>query len=638
MNWQKKGFLLWCSVMLPGNWLVMTASMAATLPDASTRSQERFPLEYLPEGHPTPSRFTLERFPQDYPTPDRFALDTLPPPATPVSQAEPPAGPFLQPLPERRPDDDRFLQPLPPALPTAPGEDAPVLPEETPPADTDGLPADGTASLFVQQINVTGSTIFDAEDFAPITAPVEGREATVEELRQVADQITQLYLDGGYITTRAVLVEQEVEAGVIEIRVIEGSLEAIEIEGNQRVNTSYIRSRVALGGRTPLNQGQLEDQLRLLRLDPLFENVEASLRAGTGLGQSILVVRVQEADPFFGSVGVDNYSTPSVGSERVGFLGGFRNVSGLGDQLTLSYYRSTTGGSNVYDVVYRMPVNPMNGTFQLRVAPSDFRITDPEFADILDSSGFTNEYELSFRQPFVRTPREEFALSLGFTYRDADTQAAFIGFPDSRVFGESTTSVFRFGQDYVRRDPGGAWAVRSQFSVGTSLFDATTDGTPNGEFFSWLGQLQRVQILNPDNLLIIQADVQLTPDALLASEQFAIGGGQSLRGYRQNARLGDNGFRLSVENRTTLVRDEAGAPRLQVAPFADIGSVWNDDSNPADLPDETFLAGVGLGVLWTPFQGMDVRLDYGVPLVYLDDRGRNVQDNGFYFSVNYTLP
>jgi hemolysin activation/secretion protein len=492
--------------------------------------------------------------------------------------------------------------------------------------------------LFVEQINVTGSSIFDAAAFAPITAPVEGREVTVEELRQTADQITQLYLDGGYITTRAVLVEQEVEAGIVEIRVIEGSLQTIEIEGNNRVNTSYIRSRIALGGRTPLNQGRLEDQLRLLRLDPLFENVEASLRAGEGLGQSILTVRVTEADPFYGSVGVDNYSNPSVGSERVGFIGGFRNVSGLGDSLSLSYYRSTTGGSNVYDMTYRVPVNAMNGTFQVRIAPSDYRITDPAFADIIDSSGYTNEYEISFRQPFVRTPREEFALSLGFSYRDADTQAAFIGFPDSRILGETTTSVFSFGQDYVRRDPSGAWALRSQFSFGTGLFDATTGGNPDGEFFSWLGQFQRVQILNPDNVLIIQADVQLTPDPLLSSEQFAIGGGQSLRGYRQNARLGDNGFRFSVEDRLTLSRNEAGTPTFQLAPFAEIGSVWNDDDNPNSLPDETFLAGLGLGALWTPFTGLDVRVDYGIPLVYLDDRGRNVQDNGFYFSVYYTLP
>jgi len=32
---------------------------------------------------------------------------------------------------------------------------------------------------------------------------------------------------------------------------------------------------------------------------------------------------------------------------------------------------------------------------------------------------------------------------------------------------------------------------------------------------------------------------------------------------------------------------------------------------------------------------LNIRVDYGLPLVDLEDRGRNVQDDGFYFSVRY---
>ena len=45
--------------------------------------------------------------------------------------------------------------------------------------------------------------------------------------------------------------------------------------------------------------------------------------------------------------------------------------------------------------------------------------------------------------------------------------------------------------------------------------------------------------------------------------------------------------------------------------------------------------GVGLGLTWLPVDDFVIRLDYAVPLVDLDDRATNVQDNGFYFSVNY---
>ncbi|MER3589840.1 MAG: ShlB/FhaC/HecB family hemolysin secretion/activation protein, partial [Mastigocladus sp. ERB_26_1] len=190
-----------------------------------------------------------------------------------------------------------------------------------------------------------------------------------------------------------------------------------------------------------------------------------------------------------------------------------------------------------------------------------------------------------------------------------------------------------------KRDLQGAWAVRSQFNFGLDVFDATNNSSsaPDGSFFSWLGQIQRVQRLGRDNLLIAQADVQLTPDALLPSQQFLIGGGQSLRGYRQNARAGDNGFRFSVEDRIAILRDQGGLSNLQLAPFVDMGAVWNVSDNPNRLPDQTFLASAGLGLIWEPVPRLLMRFDYAVPFVDLSDRGNNAQDRGFNFSVTYNF-
>ncbi|MEO0458066.1 MAG: ShlB/FhaC/HecB family hemolysin secretion/activation protein, partial [Cyanobacteria bacterium P01_A01_bin.114] len=188
------------------------------------------------------------------------------------------------------------------------------------------------------------------------------------------------------------------------------------------------------------------------------------------------------------------------------------------------------------------------------------------------------------------------------------------------------------------RDASGAWAVQSQFNLGTGLLDATQNSgsIPDGQFFSWLGQAQRVQRLDKNNLLIVQASAQLTPNSLLASEQFVIGGGRSVRGFRQNARSGDNGLRFSIEDRIAVIRDEeTDAAVLQVAPFLDLGYVWNNGSNPNIQSSDRFLAGLGLGFIYEPVEGLQINLDYGLPLVDLSDRGNNIQDDGFYFSVNY---
>ncbi|MBD2184400.1 ShlB/FhaC/HecB family hemolysin secretion/activation protein [Aerosakkonema funiforme] len=555
-----------------------------------------------------------------------------------LAQNAPQIPPQIPPNPQPNPNTDRFLQPAPTPLPTTPEDQRPVLEITTPETESDAPPI----RIALQKIEVVGNTVLSTEEINAITKPFEGREVSLDELRAVADAITKLYIDRGYITSRAVLPDQTVNNGVVLIRIIEGSLERIQIEGTRRLRRSYVRDRVRLGITTPLNTNQLEDRLRLLRVNPLFENVEASLRAGSELGKSVLVVRVTEAEQFDSNFSIDNYSAPSVGSERLGVNLRYRNITGFGDEVAAAYYRSTTGGSNALDFTYSVPLNAKDGTLQLRVAPNFYEITQPPF-DRFNITGESNLYEISYRQPIFRSPRREFTLSLGFTRRESQTfldgePTPFGEGPDEE--GRSRTSVINFQQEYVSRDTKGATAVRSQFSLGTGLLDATInpDPIPDGRFLSWLGQVQRVQRLSNNHLLILQADVQLTTDSLLSSQQFVIGGGQSLRGYRQNLRSGDSGFRVSIEDRITLQRNKNDLPTLQIAPFFDVGGVWNNPNNPntsQEIDDERFLAGVGMGLLWEPLPRLNVRVDYGVPLISISDKGENAQDMGFYFRVVY---
>ncbi|HBY81833.1 MAG TPA: ShlB/FhaC/HecB family hemolysin secretion/activation protein, partial [Cyanobacteria bacterium UBA11148] len=93
-------------------------------------------------------------------------------------------------------NEDRFPQPTPIPEPLSPDSAPPLQPPPTPtPPTTPDSP-----TIQIQKINVIGSTIFDADELNPIVQPFEGRALTLEELRQVADAITQLYLDRGYIT------------------------------------------------------------------------------------------------------------------------------------------------------------------------------------------------------------------------------------------------------------------------------------------------------------------------------------------------------------------------------------------------------------------------------------------------------
>ncbi|MDJ0690131.1 MAG: ShlB/FhaC/HecB family hemolysin secretion/activation protein [Xenococcaceae cyanobacterium MO_188.B32] len=151
-----------------------------------------------------------------------------------------------------------------------------------------------------------------------------------------------------------------------------------------------------------------------------------------------------------------------MGSVRFGGTLGYRNLTGLGDTLAATYYRSTTGGSDNLDVTYQVPLNSMDGTLLLRVAPEWREVTQSPF-DELDIEGEKERYEISYRQPLVRTPREEFALSLGFSYQDDETTLfdRSFSFTTGPEDGESRTRTIQFGQDYINRDKNGAWSLRS---------------------------------------------------------------------------------------------------------------------------------------------------------------------------------
>ena len=576
------------------------------------------------------------------------------------------------------PNRDRFLSPesdLPTSISNEP--DSEVLNSE--PTTEETTEIDDQTKISVEQVQITGSTIFTPETFTSITQPLEGRDVTVQELVEATNTITQLYLQGGYITSRAVLPEQVIADGIIQIQVFEGRIDDIQIDGLERLRSGYVRSRLQQAVTNPLNANRLEEQLRLLRVnEALFDDIRGRLEPGSAAGTSILRVDVQEATPWQVGLSADNYSPPSVGSERLGVFLAYSNLSGWGDTLSVDYRHSTTGGSNNWDLGYQLPVNPMDGTISLRGVFNDNEVTqdfiqtvvtprtrtdtieeidlttgeiepmkqDPVPLDPLEEprsfpgqiEGDSERYAIGFRQPLVRSLREEFALSVGLSYQDRQTFFIIPDIPEGQTTIDSRTSVIKVGQDYIKRDPQGVWALRSQFNWGTGLFDANVSETsnPDSQFFSWLGQVQRVQQLGSDNLLILQADLQLASDGLPPSEQFVIGGGQSLRGYRQNVRAGDNGFRVSIEDRITLIRDEEdNYAVLQIAPFADMGAIWNNSDNPNDLGDQNFLAGAGLGLLLEPVDGFNIRLDYAIPIVKIDDKGNNAQDEGFYFSVNY---
>ncbi|MEM9165246.1 MAG: POTRA domain-containing protein, partial [Cyanobacteria bacterium P01_F01_bin.4] len=267
---------------------------------AATGVPELLPSQQTPQPSFTPTQLSQQSGQDDRLTPSALSDEPLSDESTPVLSASADVAPAAlteatliemdtpQPsftetqLSQRPGQEDRFTTPDPEAEPL-PEQQPPVLPEPPEPSPEPPSPeitpetSPDEPRVAVQDIQVVGSTVFDEADFAPILAEYEGRELTIQQLRQAADEVTQLYLNEGYITSRAILSNQTIENGIVQLQVIEGSLADIQVDGADRL-AGYVRDRIELGADTPLSQIDLENQLRLLRLDPLIDNIEASLR------------------------------------------------------------------------------------------------------------------------------------------------------------------------------------------------------------------------------------------------------------------------------------------------------------------------------------------------------------------------
>jgi hemolysin activation/secretion protein len=533
--------------------------------------------------------------------------------------------------------EDIPATPLPSDVLPQPSEQNQLLPSPQLPETQTPRQDDIGAKFQVDRIEVVGSTVFKSEDFIPVTSPFVGREVSFAELLQVKDAITKLYTDKGYVTTGTLIPPQTLEAGVIKIQVVEGSLQEIKIVGNRRLHSKYIRERIRLGAGKPLNVPRLLEKLQLLRLDPRIQNLNAELQTGARPGTNILQVEVKEADTFRLTTTLDNGRSPSVGSFRRGIDLQEANLLGLGDTLSVGY--ANTDGSNTINANYTLPVNARNGTVSFAFNQGWNNVIEKPFS-VLDIQSNSKSYEFGYRQPLIQKPTQEFAVGISFSRQESQTELGLDnigGFPLSPgadANGKTNISALRFTQDYTQRSNQQVFAARSQFSVGVDWFGANVnENAPDSRFFSWRGQAQWVRQLKSDTLFLLRGDLQAAADSLVPLEQFGLGGQLSVRGYRQDALLTDNGFLLSAEFRLPVLRAPQIGGVLQLTPFIDIGKGWNNDGK---NPSPSMLVGTGLGLLWKQGDTFSARLDWGIPLKSIEGERRSLQENGLYFSVSYS--
>ncbi|ABW33060.1 ShlB/FhaC/HecB family hemolysin secretion/activation protein [Acaryochloris marina] len=527
--------------------------------------------------------------------------------------------PRKSPFPEipRLPQSDKPLK-----TPLLPGQNPPVLVDE---------------SVQVETFIFKGNTVYSDLDLSKIAVPYLQEPQTLSDLQELTQKISEFYANAGYVATSATIAQQEnskitPDKAVITILITEGKLEAVDIQGADRLE-KYIRRRLPKPN-TIINEDTILEDIRLLQANPLVKQISASLIKGAYRDRFTLNVEVVPAKQRSLALILDNDRSPSIGSFQRSVDFTDRNLLGLGD--TVNFKFSNTDGSNSVQFSYFLPVNSQNGTVGVKYFYGSSKVVEDPF-DEVDISAVADYTEVFFRQPIIHEATadsvQEFALGLSFSRETSDFTLLGIPFPVSRgsdPMGETKTSVLRFSQDWSKQSAENVFFARSQFSFGLPILDATINSTgPDGRFFLWRLQGLWGRRLFDDWTITFRSELQLADSPLVPAEQFTLGGFSSARGYRQNLLLGDNGWLGAVELGIPLYSGSLG--NLSLAPFFEVGTVW--DNQPQLIATPSTLASTGLGLRFQAKDCLSARIDWGIPLINMPDNRSTLQESGVYFSL-----
>lgn len=558
------------------------------------------------------------------------------------AQVPPPPPPIFD--PGGRSGELPPLRDSTPAPTPLPSDQAPTAPPNT---SEERLPP---VKVFVREFQFEGQTVFPAQELQVLATPYTNREITTEELERLRTAITLLYVQRGYVTSGAVIPDQAVTDGLIRIHIIEGALTDINIEGARWLWPNYYRRRIALSAGPPLNVHTLQERLQLLQQDPRVDRLNAELRRGISPGRNELNVRVTESRPFKAWVEFNNYQSPAVRAERWQATLAHDSLTGNGDRLQVTYGQSipinnTTGVLPLINVSYVLPITAYDTTLAVGYRRSDFEVVTEPFRT-LGIEGHTEIFSVTLQQPVYRTLTQQ--VNVGVQGEYLYNKNLLLGQPFDFFAGYqngvANIAALRFLQDWTYRSQDTIIGVRSRFSVGLDVLDATTNSGPvaDGRYFSWVGQLQGLRRFEQyaGTQLLGRIDLQLTNDRLFPLEQIPVGGRYSVRGYRELSLLRDNAFLFSLEPRLPISRWLFGAREdlLQVAPFFDYARAWSAKDS-TEAPKSLMSIGVGLRTAFLPKNQGYFELYWGYRLrgVGTNDppygTNGNIQDHGIHLQV-----
>ncbi|UTS87457.1 ShlB/FhaC/HecB family hemolysin secretion/activation protein [Rhizobium anhuiense] len=424
-------------------------------------------------------------------------------------------------------------------------------------ADTEdgSLPASqaNAACFDITRVEIDGANLLSAQEIGKVTAPYGNRCVGLAEINAVLRDVTHLYIDHGYVTSRAYVPQQDIaKTRVLRLLVVEGTLSDIYLNGQKVAgNASLATAFPGLIGRV-VNIRDIEqglDQMNRLQAN----DAKSAMLPGPKDGTSILNIENRPGRPWHVSLGNNNMGQESTGFSRSSASLGFDDLLDINDQWSFSYEHSGpdypwSNDGNGYGNSYSGNVSVPYGysTVSLNGSWYQYESTVEGNFSSLETSGNSGQAGLGLDRVVFRDKDSITTVRSSLTYKQ--TNNFLLG--NLIEVGSRRYTVGDIGISHSRRMFGGIWVFDVSYDKGLGLFDTVDPGDPGAgnadprfsKFNATVSVTQPFQAAGRQFELTSLVSGQYSPDNLLGAEQISLGSYSNVRGTRESVLFGNNGM------------------------------------------------------------------------------------------------
>ncbi len=225
--------------------------------------------------------------------------------------------------------------------------------------------------IFIKKITFTGNGSYSSSELMSELKLEVDKYYTLGDLLAEVEKVTQFYRAHGYLVAKAILPQQEIDDGAVNIHIFEGRLSNVSIKKAQSLSGSRLDpSRMTrifslnlceaeICNLTSLTQSRIDRAINILEDVEGVKIKSADLRPGEAVGATDLDIQVTSRESYRLELGVDNFGNEYTGEKRAQTRLSVNDWLHAGDQLGLSYLGTDKGNLKYYGADYSVPVGEM---------------------------------------------------------------------------------------------------------------------------------------------------------------------------------------------------------------------------------------------------------------------------------------